>query len=541
MNDTTIILCGGSINYIDLPIGTNLSNTMIPVNGKPVIGWILNDLLAKGIKDVVVVLRAEDERLKAFLQRGYQGRMDITLAPLEHEGTIIQSLQAGLNQRHDDGTVRIILGDTLIRDTYHADDDFVYIGQVDDTRRWCIVFSDADGRIHDLIDKRADLRVESKYALAGYYHLRDGDWLARCVQEAAAAGERELSRVLLRYNAQRPIYARRAAQWFDFGNIDNLVDARRRLLSSRHFNTLTINPILNTITKISEKNDILSEELDWYLNIPDELKVLTPRIVSYKQISNSIEIVQEYYGYPTLAELFIYGDLQLDIWVSVLRHVIRIHQEFRRYPGELDAGSLRQMYAEKTWQRLALLRAQADSWERLLAREVIEYNGKTLLGVEALRPQIETRIETLIETASICIMHGDYCFSNILFDLNNQIIRLIDPRGSFGRRGIFGDPRYDIAKLRHSVHGLYDFIVADMFELYENEGCFSSVIYASPNAVRVCAAFDEMIAAAGCDLDTIRFIEGLLFISMPPLHRDSLRRQQIMFLTGLTLLNEVLT
>ena len=45
----TIILCGGEINYSDLPISTNQTNAMIPVNGKPVIGWIIDDLIEKDL------------------------------------------------------------------------------------------------------------------------------------------------------------------------------------------------------------------------------------------------------------------------------------------------------------------------------------------------------------------------------------------------------------------------------------------------------------------------------------------------------------
>lgn len=63
-NETNIILCGGPINYSNLPIGTTQSNGMVTVNGKPVIGLILDDLLAKGIRRATVVVRLQD-----FLER----------------------------------------------------------------------------------------------------------------------------------------------------------------------------------------------------------------------------------------------------------------------------------------------------------------------------------------------------------------------------------------------------------------------------------------------------------------------------------------
>jgi hypothetical protein len=132
------------------------------------------------------------------------------------------------------------------------------------------------------------------------------------------------------------------------------------------------------------------------------------------------------------------------------------------------------------------------------------------------------------------------CFSNILFDVTNQIIRLVDPRGSFGVKGIYGDPRYDVAKLRHSVSGLYDFIVADMFDLSESSEGFAGRFYTGSTPAAVTPLFDVMLERAGYKLDEIRLIEGLLFLSMLPLHRGRPAPQLMMYLTGLTLLNEVL-
>jgi hypothetical protein len=48
------------------------------------------------------------------------------------------------------------------------------------------------------------------------------------------------------------------------------------------------------------------------------------------------------------------------------------------------------------------------------------------------------------------------------------------------------------------------------------------------------------MAAAGYDLNEIKLLEGLLFVSMPPLHSDHPQRQRLMYLIGLELLNEVL-
>jgi len=535
----TIILCGGAINYSSLPIRTNQSNAMIPINGKPVIGWILDELLFKGIRQATVVLREQDSRLQAFLQRAYAGRMEVAIAPLREEGTIVQSIRAGLCRTPTDGLVRIILGDTLIRDSFEGDQDFVYVGEVEDSRRWCVAVTGHFGQIVDYLDKQ-ELFNPPYQALAGYYHLRRGDHLRTCVERCVANGESELSDVLRRYQISYPIQAQPVKEWFDLGHIDNLVDARRRLLQPRYFNSLTINPVLNTITKVSQHSQKLTDELAWYQDIPDELKILTPRILINENARGEVQITQEYYGYPTLAELYTYGELHADIWLSILRHVLRVHQEFRSYSGQLEPELVRAMYADKTWQRLATLREQDAHWQALLAQETVVFNNRQLRNIYALEEAVNARAQELAESAPICVIHGDFCFSNILFDINNQIIRLIDPRGSFGRSGIYGDARYDIAKLRHSVRGLYDYIMADMFEMQETPGGYRGQVYIDGRPQVVAAEFDRMLASIGYNLDEIRFIEGLLFVSMVPLHKGNRQRQQLLYLTGLSQLNEVL-
>jgi dTDP-glucose pyrophosphorylase len=536
---TTLVLCGGPINYSSLPIGTNASNAMVPVNGKPVIAWILDDLMAKGIRDVTIVVREQDHRLQSLVQRVFSSRMALKLALLKQEGTIVQSLEAGLRHSPASGLVRIILGDTLIRDGYDGDEDFVYVRSVEESRRWCLAVIGGGSRIIDYLDKQENV-PSPRLALTGYYHLLNGPHLEACVKRSVTNGERELSDVLRRYGAACPIQARTAEQWFDFGNIDNLVDARRRLLQSRFFNSLTVNPVLNTITKLSEHQEKLRDELAWYLDIPDPLKVLGPRIISHQEVDGRLQVVQEYYGYPTLAELYLYGDMHADTWASILRHIMRIHQELRRHPGRVDGSAVRSMYMDKTWLRLGQLCDQEPAWRDLIEQPSVWFNGRQLRNVRKLEAVLQDRVERMIETTHACVIHGDFCFSNILFDIGHQIIRLIDPRGSFGPKGIYGDARYDIAKLRHSVCGLYDYIVADMFELEEADGRFSSTLFVNGTPRMVGAMFDRLVVEAGYDLDEIRLIEGLLFISMIPLHQGHPSRQRLMFLTGLALLNEVL-
>ncbi|MGC1375508.1 MAG: sugar phosphate nucleotidyltransferase [Anaerolineales bacterium] len=527
----TIILCAGKSKFSD-------SLAMVPVNGKPVIGWILDDLFQKGILDLVMVIRPQDRRLTDFVHWAYDQRMKISLVSPGGE-SILHSVQAGLRDCETGCPIRIILGDTLIRDGFTDTADFVYTGIVEDARRWCLVTTSAQGEVLEYIDKPGSF-APSQVALAGYYHLGDGDFLRQVLLESLRENERELSAMLRRYGKKYPIRARQAQDWYDFGHIDNLVDARRRLLHPRFFNALSIHPVVNTITKVSDNNQKLQDELDWYLALPDDLQALTPRILRHENVNGCIRIVQEYYGYPTLAELYVYGDLDIEIWESILRKVWMVHREFLQHRGELSDAEIDDIYMGKTLERVRAL-SRNPYWASLLDKPEIQFNGQPLRNVHQILAVLAPDIKRLAVSAPVGIIHGDFCFSNILFDINNQIIRLIDPRGRFGRKGIYGDLRYDIAKLRHSISGLYDFILADMFTVSEvASGIFSGRVFTNGIQPSLKDYFDYLVEQDGYSLREVRLIEGLLFISMLPYHQDHLDRQKMLYLAGLVLLNEVI-
>ena len=128
------------------------------------------------------------------------------------------------------------------------------------------------------------------------------------------------------------------------------------------------------------------------------------------------------------------------------------------------------------------------------------------------------------------------CFSNILCSKRKNIMRFIDPRGSFGEQGIHGDPCYDIAKLIHSYEGGYEYIINDRFEL--KMGTDIVFKFANNNLHLIQNSFKKHKAFQN---PKAKLIEGLIFVGMCSRHYDSLDRQIVMYLTGLNILNEIVS
>jgi hypothetical protein len=248
----------------------------------------------------------------------------------------------------------------------------------------------------------------------------------------------------------------------------------------------------------------------------------------------------EYYGYPSLLELWIYGDLSNNIWENIISRIIKIINIFTKHQGAVSKKDYKYMYYEKTKKRIEILKKDNLKWTKLFKYEYIYINGKKFKNWSYIKERLSGLIDDLYNKEHNCILHGDLCFSNILFDLNNGIIRFIDPRGEWGENILYGDIKYDIAKLRHSISGKYDFIVNDLFsiDLKENKLDLSfNMVSSVQNNLSI--KFDNMIGKS-YNLKKIKLIEGLLFISMLPLHNDTPKRQLAMFAQGIKNLNEIL-
>ncbi|MDD5362971.1 MAG: hypothetical protein PHN88_12610 [Ignavibacteria bacterium] len=537
MKELIVILAAGKIENNQIPIVSNNNNSMLPVNGKPVINWILEDLTERSDAKINIVVREENQFLINNIEHLYGSSKQVNSVILKDSKCILESLLKGIEHEKDAALVQVVLGDTLIKDNIKYYDDFVYAGYVNDSNRWCLA-NIQNGYIKDLADKR-DKKGREFTALAGFYQFTNLKILKESIRTSLKNNCKELSAALLMYNKQLPIKVRIAKEWYDFGHIENFIRSKHKLLQSRFFNSFEIDEYANTLTKSSENNKII-DEYNWFVNIPAELKIFTPRIIKTFRKNNKFHFVQEYYGYNNLAELYIYSDLHYENWISIVNKIFQVHNEFKKYKGNISKKNLFDIYFGKTEERIKNLRERDADWAKILDYHYLQINGKRYPGFSLIKNKIKRKVERLISKHESTIIHGDFCFSNILFDVNNQVIRVVDPRGSFGKKGIYGDPRYDIAKLRHSISGLYDYIITDNFKCRIKNNKIDYKIFSSAKQNKIMDYFDETLISEGYDLDEIKLIEGLLFISMLPYHDKKIQRQILMYSTGIKILNELL-
>jgi dTDP-glucose pyrophosphorylase len=511
----------------------------MPINGKPAVSYILDELLLQGFSRFVFVVGINKELLIDYVSTVYGSRAEISFV----EPDKIEGLAYSIYAAHNAATskdVLVILGDTIFRYNIDLSSSFALYSAVPDTGRWCTIERN-DGIITKYHDKK-NIPGEKFDALIGVYYFTDREFFFSCTKDVIEKGIRmndgfQISSVMELYSRKHQIKAIEAAEWHDCGSIDNFYRTRKELISVRKFNSLKFNYDFNTITKESRNEEFVNEVL-WYVSLPPKLKAFVPAIIEYSTDYTKPFITMEYCGHTTLAELYMYYDIKPDIWKWIFSRLFGLVGLFGQYNAEMRPSDFMEMYIIKTDKRLRDMEVMIPG---LLTQKTIKVNGKLLYNYSALREKIEKFSMKLFMPKDIQIIHGDFNFSNILYDINSGSIKLVDPRGSFGKMpSIYGDIKYDLAKLRHSLSG-YEFIINDIFTVESKDDMteINYTIYKNKNHKEIADLFDAMLFER-YDIQQIKFIEGLLFLSMTPLHSDSRKRQMVMYAKGLELLNEVL-
>jgi dTDP-glucose pyrophosphorylase len=542
---TVLIPAAGRVPEGILALGNISCPAMIPVAGRPVIHWTLRYLRSLGLRRFAIAVSRRGMFIEDFVDCTFGSDCEVTFhVPTADRGVGHTVLE--LAERAVGHSALVVLGDTYFQFAdpmlLRRGDAAVLVEPVDDPYRWCTVDTDANGLVAAWHDKEPGL-AGPMAALIGVYYFPDLEQLrtAACAADRQAGVENrrtEMADILKRIAAATPVHAVAAGDWLDCGNPDRRDSSHRTLLQKREFNELSIDNVFGVVTKRSRHVEKFLDEINYLRLLPADLSILFPRVVGYSTDYDDPWLAMEYYGYPTLAEVFVFENVDPAIWEQVFLHLRQIvEQGFMRKRFPLPQGVLHGMYLEKTQQRLEHLQGPDELLRLVRHPGSLSINGHRVQNLPALWDRIAAEIDRLADNVQGSIVHGDFCLSNILYDLRSRVCKLLDPRGSFGAAGIYGDPRYDVAKLYHSVYGLYDFLTNDLFHVSVSGDEIRLDIRARPYHRQIRERFEKVFFPR-FDRREILLLTGLLFASMPALHYDAPARQLAMYARALELLDE---
>lgn len=445
--------------------------------------------------------------------------VEILLQPPEL--TLCQAVSKAIEAIGPVEDLYVLYGDTLVQiPDVQLPTDLICIGKTSHHAKWAHL-QDSDDPSYVHLEERVDSGEGKGLVACGFFRFSDANDLAFYLAESG-----DFITAVNAYSEIRRPTLMDVDGWFDAGHLHAYYQSRHSVLQARSFNEIAVTS--TGIRKTGVPARKIAAEINWYRSTPSSIRPYLPQIFN-EIIGDTPSYELEYLHLPTLSELFVHARLPDFVWRNILLQCSNVlatlsltRPSLSELPFNFPERFYRDILVEKSYARLAEF---SKAWDIDPSRSWT-VNGKASLSLNRLVEALLSAIRPTLES-DICFWHGDFHFANIFYDSRSNRIRMIDPRGYLndGTFSVFGDRRYDQAKLCHSVVGHYDSILADRFDVKRlSDYSIASHIEGPYNANSIVDIFIRSID----DPSTVRELfcmTGLLFISMLPLHKENPARQ----------------
>ena len=282
--------------------------------------------------------------------------------------------------------------------------------------------------------------------------------------------------------------------WFDFGNVNSYFLSKKNFLKFRHFNNFEI----KDFTLVKKSKDIFKIwcEYKWYKKIEKQEILRTPTVKNFNIKGVEAEYEIEYISKHSLSDIYVFGKFPNYFFEKIME---KLAKKIDRLQLTKDLSLDNLMYRK--------LIEREDDFQNLMK----DFNENCLKHIYDKNKDFYKS-----KKQQVAIFHGDFCFSNILFDFNSFEPIFIDPRGySYKENGpsIYGPKQYDILKLAHSYLCNYDYIIHD-FEIDFID--FETDEFKSKK--------DFFMNLFKIDSEDLKYGLLNLFLTLIPLHTDNEKR-----------------
>ncbi len=526
-----LILSARTVNEdIALQFG-RLPPAFLPLGGRRLFAWQAE--LAAGEPCVMTV---PDDHDIAPVDRRALEDAGIRLLAQPQSFSLQQAIADAVGRVRPQGAVRILYGDTLVGMPDGAlPVDSVAVQDTTANYPWAFVEEDAQGRV--VFSDTSPKRLDQRRVVCGYYHFSDAALLATACREPT------IVKALQYYTEHRPLACADAASWLDFGHLPLYFRSKKDMLVKRVFNELSYED--HILVKRSADTAKMRAEAHWFEHLPGPLQLHVPRYRGRIERDHQAGYGLEYLYAPLLSDLSVFGALPLVSWLEILRacfdFVGKCHAE-RPAPGAPEASPafarqfFREVIVDKTRTRLEAFCGQSG----MSIDTRITLNGTRHPPLGEVAERLIARVPPTTPDL-VRFWHGDLFFGNMFYDFTAQRVLCIDPRGQLGggQLCLWGDLRYDLAKLAHSIVGQYDKILLGRSTLEagpDDPLDWRFAVDAQAHATDIADIFFAYLRDT-CHVQRheILALTALLFLSMLPLHYDSPERQRHLLAMGLTL------
>ncbi len=232
---------------------------LIPVAGKTIISFIIDQLLEVGIKDFVFVIGYLGEKIKLYVEENYPN-INKTFVNQEERLGLGHAIWTARDAFQDASELIIVLGDTIfeveLKEMLDKPDSCLAVKRVEDPREFGVVEYGDDGFVKKLIEKPKI--PKSNMALVGIYKIKEVQKLIKVIDNNVTMGVRthgefQLTDALMGMIKQEVKFTTiEVNNWFDCGKKEILLETNARLLDKEgyasanlpHFeNSIIIHPV----------------------------------------------------------------------------------------------------------------------------------------------------------------------------------------------------------------------------------------------------------------------------------------------------------
>jgi|GEM_PF-5611090 len=311
-------------------------------------------------------------------------------------------------------------------------------------------------------------------------------------------------------------------------------------LLSRSFNNLTAGQFL--FTKTSSQVAKIQAEHNFLAQLPVAIKHFYPQVLDLRlkpdQASYDLERVfsfdvavliknQTIFCGQALSELF----SRLQEYLKLVPIKIVSPVKYRAKLTELFVTKLADRVAEL--EKLAIFPKLNQVCQEQGFKDLADFH-------QQLSKNLQAQIK-LSQVKKLEFSHGDLTACNLLYDLQTQQLKLVDPRGWQKSEAETWRPKeYDLAKLSHSFLGGYDLITADLAKLVLTPaGVKTEFLLSQAQLTTLATEFKTFLKTQVIKLNQLRLYEASLFLSLIPLHAEAPDQNLIFLARALEIYAEV--
>lgn len=304
-------------------------------------------------------------------------------------------------------------------------------------------------------------------------------------------------------------------------NIDDYTNFLRYIsggFDTRYFNNLKTDD--NVVIKSSTNKEKIKREYMYYKLLPEDMQRWMVEPYNYVEEKEEASYTMERLYIPDIAIRWVHEAINEEEFRNILNKVfyyINTRKTMKIEKTQYYKIS-NELYIKKLKDRVEDLK-KCDNYD--IIKKYIEI-GTNYGSIDDIVSEYEKLYYQALEKETnykIVIGHGDLCFSNMLYDNEINLLKLIDPKGALKEEELWTNPNYDIAKLSHSICGRYDFFNSASYEIKLDSNLKFKLELKFDNE-RYIKIFKEYLEKNDINYENIRIYEISLFLSMLPLHMD---------------------